>query len=109
MKKGYVLHGFPETQAQCVVMDDLGFSANRIFLLSCTETLCLERMAKKRKSIMKKQLPDHPLFYQRFDFGDGDRSRITLGQTPYAEPIIKARFEIYNENLEDIIRHYGNT
>lgn len=92
-------------------LDDVALSPNRVFLLSCPESVSTDRLSVKRNEVMSRVVPNHPLFYKNpkvLEFGgEGDGPSESFGQNPYDEAVVKTRMEHYNQNLPGVLRHYG--
>lgn len=100
-KKGWILQGFPSNVEQAEIFQELCVSPNRVFLMHCSEEMCIVRMAKKRKTIGRRKLDDvgHPTEIV---------SEKNFSQFPYSVKAVKHRYAEMKKNWNDLIAFFGN-
>ncbi|ODN03324.1 Zinc finger CCCH-type with G patch domain-containing protein [Orchesella cincta] len=99
--KGWVLHGFPDTSLQLRALEVLQLVPNRIFLLSCPEDECLNRLSEKRNEVLSRRMPGLE------DRGLPWIDEMHFGSFPYGKTTFRIRYEMFEDNLKNISAHFG--
>ncbi|CAL8143632.1 unnamed protein product [Orchesella dallaii] len=99
--KGWVLHGFPDTSSQLRALESLQLIPNRIFLLSCPEEECLNRLNEKREEVFARRMPGLE------DRGLPWIDEMNFEEFPYGKTTFRIRYEMFADNLPNIAAYFG--
>lgn len=101
-KKGWILHGFPDTINQLKCLEAVHSYPNRVFYLACTEDMARRRMLAKREEILGRKLQG--------------AQKVNLAKTldennfeefPYGKIVFRKRTEMFNDNFSKISKSFG--
>lgn len=100
-KKGWILHGFPDTLQQLDTLDALEITPNRAFYMACPEDVCWTRLLQKREEVLKRKLVEG----KGKRIGDFDEKNFE--DFPYGKVVFRVRTDNFYDNFDALSDHFG--
>lgn len=102
LTKGYLLDGFPRTEAQAIAMEDAGIVINKFLLLDVPEEMLIRRVVGRRMDPKTKKI-----YHLEFNPPpEGTDVSKLIHRPDDTEEKARVRLDTYNKNLEAILSHY---
>lgn len=102
-RKGFILHGFPDTMRQLTLLESLDIIPNRVFYLACDEDQCWSRLSQKRQQVFENNrmegVEDRVL--QKVDEDNFE-------EFPYGKSAFRKRYDAFQDSFEQIAGFYGS-